>query len=378
MLQRGYIILIVGAALLISGIIISALWAGSFAGTFMHQNTILSGISIRPAASVNASIQVIDISRPISLAINVKHNNNANPSITTTDDGGRGQAQIPNNTLREIVRNPNGIIMTSNEFTNQFFTTFKPDITGKYTITVYNLGNSPVSIGVLVGNLPFIGANNQVNFNSLIGIIAGALVVIAGIIILIGVIVLALDRQRITRKTQTISPSSYTAATTTAAETIVLASWVDFIIVSIGLDIIFAAISIPFWIAFPQWFYGSTYTNMASRNLEAPWSSYIISSFVFTTYWTYFELTTGQSIGKKLLHLRTTDLAGKSIDVKTAVIESFGKAFLLPLDVLLGWILTNDKRQRIFNRASNTIVIKLAAEEGSISTIYNNVKYMKD
>jgi uncharacterized RDD family membrane protein YckC len=89
-------------------------------------------------------------------------------------------------------------------------------------------------------------------------------------------------------------------------------------------------------------------------------------------------LTTGQSIGKKLLHLRTTDLAGKSIDVKTAVIESFGKAFLLPLDVLLGWILTNDKRQRIFNRASNTIVIKLAAEEGSISTIYNNVKYMKD
>ena len=32
MLQRGYIILIIGAALLISGIIISALWAGSFAG----------------------------------------------------------------------------------------------------------------------------------------------------------------------------------------------------------------------------------------------------------------------------------------------------------------------------------------------------------
>jgi RDD family len=384
MLQRGYIILIVGAALLISGITISALWAGSFAGTFMYENTILSGVSIRPAASVNASIQILDISTPISLAINVEHNNNANPSITTTDDGGRRQAQIPNNTLRETVRNPNGIIMTSNEFAKQFFTTFKPDITGKYTITVYNLGNSPVSIGVLVGNLPFIGANNQVNFNSLIEIIAGALVVIAGIIILIaGVIVLALDRQRTTRKTQTISPSSYTAATTTAAETIVLASWVDrfiawlidFIIVSIGLGIIFAAISIPFWIAFPQWFYGSTYRNMAS---SWPWSSYIISSLVFTAYWTYFELTTGQSIGKKLLHLRTTDLAGKSIDAKTAVTESFGKAFLLPLDVLLGWILTNDKRQRIFNRASNTIVIKLAAEEGSTSTIYNNVKYMKD
>ena len=57
--------------------------------------------------------------------------------------------------------------MTSNEFTKQFFTTFKPDITGKYTVTIYNLGNTPVSIGVLVGNLPFIGANNQVNINFL-------------------------------------------------------------------------------------------------------------------------------------------------------------------------------------------------------------------
>lgn len=46
------------------------------------------------------------------------------------------------------------------------------------------------------------------------------------------------------------------------------------------------------------------------------------------------------------------DLGGKSIDAKIAVIESFGKAFLLPLDVVLGWIFTNDRRKRIFNRAA--------------------------
>jgi hypothetical protein len=57
-----------------------------------------------------------------------------------------------------------------------------------------------------------------------------------------------------------------------------------------------------------------------------------------------FELTTGQSIGKKLLNLRTTNLSGTGIDLKTALIESFGKAFLLPLDILLGWIFTNDRR----------------------------------
>ena len=91
-------------------------------------------------------------------------------------------------------------------------------------------------------------------------------------------------------------------------------------------------------------------------------------------YWTYFEATSGQSIGKKLLYLKTTDLGGKNIDRKTAVIESFGKAFLLPIDVFLGWIFTNDKRQRIFNRATNTIVIKIKKN----NTESNNVKYLKD
>ena len=138
MLQRGYIVLIVGAALLISGIIISALWAGSFAVTFIRENTILSGVSIRPSASVNTSIQITDTSRPISLAINVERDNGGTPSGGTGGGGG----QISNNTLRETVRNQNGFIITSNQFTKQFFTTFKPDITGKYTITIYNSGES--------------------------------------------------------------------------------------------------------------------------------------------------------------------------------------------------------------------------------------------
>jgi uncharacterized RDD family membrane protein YckC len=384
MLERGYIILILGAALLISGIIISALWAGYFAATFIRENIILSGVSIRQSNSVSTSIQVMDTSRPISLTIHVEPSNGMASSITTTAVNER-EGQIPNNTLRETVRNPNGIIMTSNEFTKQFFTTFKPDIPGKYTITVYNLGNSPVSIGALVGNHPFIGTNNNiVNINFLGAIIVGVVLIIAGIIALIAaIIVLALDRRKVWSKTQTTFPQASTASTKT--EKIVLASWIDrfiawlidFIIISIALGIIFAVISLPFWIAFPQWFDGITNMNTPSNNLGGPWSPYIISSFVFMAYWTYFESTTGQPIGKRLMHLRTTDLAGMSIDVKTAAIESFGKAFLLPLDVVLGWIFTNDKRQRIFNRASNSIVVKLkeAEEDNDMS---KNVTYLKD
>lgn len=153
---------------------------------------------------------------------------------------------------------------------------------------------------------------------------------------------------------------------------ITLASWsdrflawlVDFILVSIGLAVLFALVSIPFWFNY--------YGNMDRDTGPLP---YIISSLGFLAYWTYFESTTGQSIGKRLLKIKTTDTAGRKIDAKTAIIEGFGKSFLLPIDVVLGWIFTNNKRQRIFNRISNTIVIKLKPKE---ITAAESVRYTKD
>jgi uncharacterized RDD family membrane protein YckC len=104
---------------------------------------------------------------------------------------------------------------------------------------------------------------------------------------------------------------------------------------------------------------------------------YIISSLAFLGYWTYFESTSGQSIGKRLLKIKTIDISGDNrIDIKRAAIESFGKSFLLPIDVILGLIFTNDKRQRIFNRLSNTIVIKL--KKNRESRPENNIIYTKD
>ena len=44
-MQRGYIILIVGGALLVSGIVVSALWAVPFAGKILREDTILRGRS---------------------------------------------------------------------------------------------------------------------------------------------------------------------------------------------------------------------------------------------------------------------------------------------------------------------------------------------
>jgi uncharacterized RDD family membrane protein YckC len=165
---------------------------------------------------------------------------------------------------------------------------------------------------------------------------------------------------------------------------IILAGWVDrflawlidFIIVSIGLAILFALLAIPFWISYYSNVMALGHENfvmaLGHKNFEP--FHYLLSSLAFFGYWTYFEHTSGQSIGKRLLNIKTTDMFGKSIDTKSAALESLGKSFLLPIDVILGWLFTNNKRQRIFNKISNTIVIKLRSREEQTE----NIRYRKD
>src|SRR5918994_465224 len=158
---------------------------------------------------------------------------------------------------------------------------------------------------------------------------------------------------------------------------IILANWgdrflawiVDFILVSIALAVLFAAIAIPIW-----FFYYDDEMVAARAYQNVQPLHYIVSSAAFFGYWTYFESTSGQSIGKRLLKIKTVDLSGNRIDIKSAAIESFGKAFLLPIDVILGWIFTNNKRQRVFSRISDTIVIKLK----NLQLTPNDIKYTKD
>jgi uncharacterized RDD family membrane protein YckC len=132
---------------------------------------------------------------------------------------------------------------------------------------------------------------------------------------------------------------------------------VDFIIVSVAAEAVFALAYAP--LAFNQGMQDNPALGAAR---------YAVESLMFFAYWTYFESTTGQSIGKKLLKIKTTDMAGNIADAKSVAVQSFGKAFLLPIDVVLGWIFTNDKRQRIFNRASDTLVIKYTEAQGPQAT----------
>jgi len=89
-----------------------------------------------------------------------------------------------------------------------------------------------------------------------------------------------------------------------------------------------------------------------------PFFNFGLSNLVYFLYWMLMEGTYGRSLGKMLLRLKVTRLDGRSIDMGQAALESVGKAFLLPIDLILGWILHPRKRQRIFNYLSGTIVIR--------------------
>jgi uncharacterized RDD family membrane protein YckC len=147
---------------------------------------------------------------------------------------------------------------------------------------------------------------------------------------------------------------------------LVLAKWstrfwawlIDFIIVTVAFQIIFAISYPP--LAFTQGFNPPMGLQGFNGSAQA-WvggAKYAIQSAMFFAYWIYFESTTGQSIGKRLLKIKTTDMSGNIAGTGSIIIQSFGKAFLLPIDVFFGWIFTNDKRQRLLSRAANTIVIK--------------------
>ena len=153
---------------------------------------------------------------------------------------------------------------------------------------------------------------------------------------------------------------------------VTIARWSDrFFAWLIDYIIVFAGSFAVFFVAI----YAANFENLINNDFvyerTFEWAPI---SLVFFTYWIIIEYKTGQSIGKMALHLKITNLSGENADLKSIVISSFGKSFLLPIDLILGWIFTNKKRQRIFNRLGDTIVIKLDESEKDL----DNISYKMD
>jgi hypothetical protein len=190
MIRRGYIILIIGGALFIAGIIIAAVWAFPFASTFLQNNTLINQVSIEPGRSVEATTQVRDVSRPVTVAIHIER---------------------PEGLLRliETVKDSSGNVVSSNEFSANLFTTFRPQNTGNHILNITNAGSAPATINAMFGYLPFITApapstseeGSQpipgVDLSSLSVVITGGVLTAIGFFTIIaGIVIVVIDSRK--------------------------------------------------------------------------------------------------------------------------------------------------------------------------------------
>ncbi|MDQ3909230.1 MAG: hypothetical protein M3232_02340 [Thermoproteota archaeon] len=218
-MKRGYIILISGAVLLVAGIIISAVWAVQFAGSFLRDNTIVAQTSVDAGKSVDTRINVDQIDRPVSLAIGIDQTQTQ--LQPPTPSSAQTPATTPSSDLRlkEEVTDPNGRVVSSNEFSNSFFTSFKPEVTGVHTVTISNLGARTVSVNGAFGYMPFIGPDSKPNFDNMIGggwgglgmiIAGGALAGVGVVTLIIGAIITVVDSRRHSSTTTTTTDGGIT------------------------------------------------------------------------------------------------------------------------------------------------------------------------
>jgi hypothetical protein len=183
MLKRGYIVLLVGLALVVIGIIITAAYGVGIASVILNENIILSNVLVEPSGSVNRTLEITDLERPVSVALHVEANNSSDNPV-----------------VEQTVFSPIGFIITKNKFDvggqNDFFTSFKPETDGIYTLSLYNLGADQVEIQGIFGYLPIKESNGELSVAPFAGLISGALLFIIGIGTLVaGAVITVLDRR---------------------------------------------------------------------------------------------------------------------------------------------------------------------------------------
>ena len=116
-------------------------------------------------------------------------------------------------------------------------------------------------------------------------------------------------------------------------------------------------IAIVLFLALPNIFYPLTFENiLLSVNI-------IFFLVLFWIYLTLLEGFAGQSLGKRIVKLKTVRLDGKNLHYDQAAVRNFGKVFLLPLDLIIG---LKDKRYvRYFDKFAGTTVVDLRAPPSS-------------
>jgi hypothetical protein len=181
---RGYIILFSGVACFIIGVAVFIVFAELRAATdpFMQDNTVQNR-TIGPNQSLKISSRGTNTQSNFSVIVD------ADPSDII---------------FRSEIKDPKGKIVSINEFSDQFFDSFKPEYVGDYVTTITNKGIIPANINAIFNQVPMISENDENRLNLLKGILTGIILVIMGIPIIVGGgVALIIDKRKSKRTSST-------------------------------------------------------------------------------------------------------------------------------------------------------------------------------
>jgi len=107
------------------------------------------------------------------------------------------------------------------------------------------------------------------------------------------------------------------------------------------------AFTLFFWL--PNLLFEFTIEDLFGVNL-------IFFLVLFWVYLTLLEGFSGQSIGKLIAYIKVVSIDGKPISYDQAAVRNFGTVFLLPIDLVVGWRLKDERFIRYFDKFAGTTV----------------------
>lgn len=143
--------------------------------------------------------------------------------------------------------------------------------------------------------------------------------------------------------------------TVIASAELMLASWGQRFVAWL-IDMIVLGVLLS-WMVWPGFYWlPEAWGTMVPRWI--PFVDLGFRNLIYFLYWAILEGVYGQSVGKMAMKIKVVHLDGQAIDIGKAAYQSIGKAFLLPLDCIFGWIQYSSRQQRLFNYLSKTVVVK--------------------
>ncbi len=109
----------------------------------------------------------------------------------------------------------------------------------------------------------------------------------------------------------------------------------------------------------------TTLPNALSVITGAPLSFSELNTVFFATlvllwaYSTLLEGFRGQTLGKRIMRLQVVRVDGRNLSYDYVAVRNFGKAFLLPFDLLIGFRLHDKRYLRYFDKFAGTTVVDL-------------------